>query len=66
MNRRDAVDTAQQFHQGLDNRASWLFSTSRERRARRMDHLAVTLFMTFMAAFGCIVMLLTQNLGGGL
>lgn len=65
MNRRDAVDTAQQFHRELDNH-SWLFTVSRERRARVMDNLAVAMFMVFMAAFGCIVMLLTPNLGGGL
>jgi hypothetical protein len=35
-----------------------LFSTSRERRARRMDALAVALLMAVAAAFGVILMLL--------
>lgn len=36
---------------------SRLFSVSRERRASRMDALAVALLMLLMAALGCIVML---------
>lgn len=57
---RDAVDTASEFHLEVDNeRSHWLFSKSRERRARRMDALAVALLMVFMAAFGVIVMLLS-------
>ncbi len=38
---------------------SWLFSRSRERRARRMDALAVTLLMAVMAALGCAVLILS-------
>lgn len=57
---RDAVDTASEFHLELDNeRGQWLFSHSRERKARRMDALAVALLLIVMAAFGCVVVLLS-------
>ncbi len=63
---QDSVDTAQQFHLELHNaergrpqRKSRLFSVSRERKARRMDALAVALLLIVMAAFGVIVMLLS-------
>lgn len=65
---QDAVDTAHQFHMELANaergrpeRASRLFSVSRERRARRMDALAVGLLLIVMAAFGCVVVLLSPQ-----
>lgn len=55
----DAIDTAHQFALEVDNteRLGWLFSTSRERRARRQDALAVALLMLVMAALGCVVLL---------
>ncbi len=63
---QDSVDTAHQFHlelhnaeRGVPERKSRLFSVSRERKARRMDALAVALLMIVMAAFGVIVMLLS-------
>lgn len=63
---QDSVDTAQQFHlelhnaeRGVPERKSRLFSVSRERKARRMDALAVALLLIVMAAFGVIVMLLS-------
>lgn len=63
---QDSVDTAQEFHlelanaeRGVPERKSRLFSVSRERKARRMDALAVALLLIVMAAFGCIVMLLS-------
>mgnify|MGYP003608151502 CR=1 FL=1 len=61
---QDSVDTAQQFHLELHNAERGrverrLFSVSRERKARRMDALAVALLMIVMAAFGVIVMLLS-------
>lgn len=59
---QDSVDTAQQFHMELHNAERGrvrLFSVSRERKARRMDALAVALLMIVMAAFGVIVMLLS-------
>lgn len=45
---------------GEDERGlpAFLFTTSRERRARRMDALAVALLMAVAAAFGVILMLL--------
>lgn len=56
---RDAVDTAHQFALEVDNteRLGWMFNTSRERRARRHDALAVALLMLLMAALGCVVLL---------
>lgn len=61
---QDSVDTAQQFHLELHNAERGrverrLFSVSRERKARRMDALAVALLLIVMAAFGVIVMLLS-------
>lgn len=70
---QDSIDTAHQFHMELHNaergvsesqsRTGFgnrlMFSQSRERRARRMDALAVALLMIVMAAFGVIVMLLS-------
>lgn len=63
---QDSIDTAHQFHlelanaeRGVPERKSPLFSVSRERRARRLDALAVALLMILMAAFGCIVMMLS-------
>lgn len=59
---QDSVDTAHQFHMELHNAERGrrrLFSVSRERKARRMDAFAVALLMILMAAFGCIVMLLS-------
>lgn len=70
---QDSVDTAHQFHMELRNAERGMpesqsqpgfgnrlmFSQSRERRARRMDALAVALLMIVMAAFGVIVMLLS-------
>lgn len=62
---KDAVDTARQFHLELDNAERRLYisprlmSQSRERKARRMDGLAVALLMLLMAALGCVVMLLS-------
>lgn len=70
---QDSVDTAHQFHMELHNAERGvsqsqsqpgfgnrlMFSRSRERRARRMDALAVALLMIVMAAFGVIVMLLS-------
>ncbi len=41
--------------------ASRLFSRSRFRRARRMDALAVGLLLIVMAAFGCVVVLLSPQ-----
>lgn len=56
---RDAVDTAHQFHMELHNaergvpeRKSRLFSVSRERKARRMDALAVTLLVVTLTILG--------------
>lgn len=40
-------------------RPTLLLSTSRERKAKGMDTLAVALLMALMAALGCIVMLLS-------
>ena len=59
---QDSIDTAQAFHLELHNAERGrvrLFSVSRERKARRMDALAVALLMIVMAAFGVIVMLLS-------
>lgn len=70
---QDSIDTAHQFHMELHNaergvpesqsRTGFgnrlMFGQSRERRARRMDALAVALLMIVMAAFGVIVMLLS-------
>jgi hypothetical protein len=44
---------------GEDERGApqFLFTRSRERRARRMDRLAVALLMLLMAALGCVVLL---------
>ena len=59
---RDSIDTAQAFAMELHNAErgrARLFSVSRERKARRMDALAVALLMIVMAAFGVIVMLLS-------
>lgn len=55
----DALDAATAFHAELANaergrpeRTSWLFTKSRERRARRMDGLAVLLLIAVMALLG--------------
>ena len=63
---QDSIDTAHQFHmelanaeRGVPERKSRLFSVSRERKARYLDALAVGLLMILMAAFGCIVLLLS-------
>lgn len=70
---QDSIDTAQAFHLELHNaergvsqsqsRTGFgnrlMFSRSRERKARRMDALAVALLMILMAAFGCVVVLLS-------
>ena len=57
---RDPVDTAAQFHLEVDNaeRGSWLMTSSRERKARIMDGLAVALLMALMGALGCAVLLM--------
>lgn len=56
---QDSVDTAQQFHlelhnaeRGVPERKSRLFSVSRERKARRMDALAVTLLVVTLTILG--------------
>ena len=53
---RDSIETAQAFALELDNaeRGRPLTTRSRERRARRMDALAVALLMALMAALGVI------------
>lgn len=57
---KDAVDTAQQFHIELDNaeRGSWLMTSSRERKARIMDGLAVVLLFLLMGALGAACLLM--------
>lgn len=67
---QDSIATAQAFAAELANAErgiavtspkvpskSRLFSVSRERKARWMDRIAVTLLMLLMAALGCIVLL---------
>ena len=56
---RDSIDTAHQFHlelhnaeRGVPERKSRLFSVSRERKARRMDALAVTLLVVTLTILG--------------
>lgn len=64
----DAIATAEAFHADMANAErgvavttrkvaskSWLFSASRERKARLYDAVAVCLLMVFMAAFGVIL-----------
>ena len=65
---QDSIDTAHQFHlelanaeRGVPERKSRLFSVSRERKARRLDALAVALLMILMAAFGCVVVMLSPS-----
>jgi hypothetical protein len=56
---RDSIDTAHQFHlelhnaeRGVPERKSRLFSVSRERKARRMDALAVALLVVTLTILG--------------
>ena len=66
----DAVDTAQAFHLEMANaergtvieagpyrapRLNFLMTRSRERKARAMDALAVSLLLALMAALGAFV-----------
>jgi hypothetical protein len=56
---QDSIDTAQAFHlelhnaeRGVPERKSRLFSVSRERKARRMDALAVALLVVTLTILG--------------
>jgi hypothetical protein len=56
---QDSIDTAQAFHlelhnaeRGVPERKSRLFSVSRERKARRMDAIAVALLVVTLTILG--------------
>lgn len=51
----DPIATAQDFHRREPRPRFWLFSVSRERKARLLDSAAVALLMALMVAFGAIL-----------
>ncbi len=61
---KDSVDTAKQFHLEIDNAQrgltvddTWFTTTSRSRKARIMDAVAVALLLALAAALGCLAVL---------